>query len=99
MPGALSSRVCKIPHLLKGSAGTIEIVVSPGSTSDIRVSLRPYLITSCDENITAETFVHIYNHKGEEDVSPFIRVPLPRLDQSGGVAVTSFQEYIWGGHD
>ena len=34
--------------------------------------------------------IHLSNHNVEEAVSPFIGVPPPHLDQSGGVVGTSF---------
>ena len=68
----------------------MKIVALSGSTGDISVSPRPSLSTVCDDIVTAETFIHLYNHKGEEAVSPFVGAPPPHLDQSGRVGGTSF---------
>ena len=70
----------------------MEIVALPGSTSDRIVFSCLSLFTVCDENVTAETFIHLSNHLGEEAVSPFLGELPPHLDQSGGVAGTLFQE-------
>ena len=51
------------------SAGTMEIMALPDSTSDRIFSPLPSLFTVCDDNITAEMFFRLSNHEVEESVS------------------------------
>ena len=64
----------------------------PGSNSDRIVFPRLYLLTVCDENVKAETFIRLSNQLGEEAVSPFFGALSPHLDPSVGVEGTSFQK-------
>ena len=92
MPGMLSSCKREMPHLLEVKCREMEIVSLPGSTSDRIIFPRLSLLTVCDVILTAETFIRLSNHLGEEAVSPFLGALPTHLDQSGRVAGTSFQE-------
>ena len=49
------------PTSWRGGAGKMKIVTLPGSTSDRIVSPRPSIFAICDDNVTVETFIHLYN--------------------------------------
>ena len=87
------------PTPQRRSAGTMEIVALTDSSSNRIVLPRPCLFAICDENVTAETSIHLSNHEVEEALSPFIRASPPHMDQCGRVAGILFQLYIWVGHD
>ena len=97
-PGVFSSRVRKTPHLLKGK---YRYNLNSGATRVYQLQnsfTTPIPLHLFYENITAGTFIYISNHKGEDSILPFIRVPPLHLEQSGRFVVTSFHEYIWGRH-
>ena len=78
--GALSSRECEMPHLLKGAFG------SNGNSGASRIYnwknifSAPIPLHLFYENVTAQTFIHISNHKVEKVILPFIKAPTPRMD-------------------